>query len=77
MGGAGLFPKPSAIMSTGRVKPRRFPLRRVGDVNNWLTSTVFDLSEPRAIEAEEALEEAKELLRPVIETHFGRNSRRG
>jgi hypothetical protein len=32
-------------------------------VNNWLTSTVFDLAEPRGIEAEEALDEAKELLR--------------
>ena len=46
-----------------RVELRQFPWRRVGDVNNWLTSTVFDLSEPRGIEAEEALEEAKELLR--------------
>ena len=46
-----------------RVVLRQFPWRRVGDVNNWLTSTVFDLSEPRGIEAEEALEEAKELLR--------------
>jgi hypothetical protein len=47
----------------GRVELRRFPWRRVGDVNNWLTSTVFDLSEPRGVEAEKALEEAKELLR--------------
>ena len=45
-----------------RVELRQFPWRRVGDVNNWLTSTVFDLSEPRGIEAEEALEEARELL---------------
>jgi hypothetical protein len=46
-----------------RVELRQFPWRRVGDVNNWLTSTVFDLSEPRGIEAEEALREAQELLR--------------
>ena len=46
-----------------RVELRRFPWRRMGDVNNWLTSTIFDLSEPRGIEAEEALDEAKELLR--------------
>ena len=46
-----------------RVDLRQFPWRRVGDVNSWLTSTVFDLSEPRGIEAEEALEDAKELLR--------------
>jgi hypothetical protein len=46
-----------------RVELRQFPWRRVGDVNNWLTSTVFDLAEPRGIEAEEALDEAKELLR--------------
>ena len=36
---------------------------RMGDVSNWLTSTIFDLTEPRGIEAEEALDEAKELLR--------------
>ncbi len=46
-----------------RVELRQFPWRRVGDVNNWLTSTVFDLSEPRGVEAEEALREAQELLR--------------
>jgi hypothetical protein len=45
-----------------RVELRQFPWRRVGDVNNWLTSTIFDLSEPRGIEAEEALQEAREIL---------------
>ncbi len=39
-------------------------------MNNWLTSTVFDLSEPRGIEAEEALNEAKELLRRSIKTYL-------
>jgi hypothetical protein len=46
-----------------RVRLTEFPFRRVGDVNNWLTSSVFDLSEPRGFEAEEALGEALELLR--------------
>ncbi len=46
-----------------RVELRQFPWRRVGDVNNWLTSTAFDLSEPRGVEAEETLEEAKARLR--------------
>jgi hypothetical protein len=46
-----------------QVELKEFPWRRVGDVNNWLTSTVFDLSEPRGLEAEEALKEALGLLR--------------
>ena len=46
-----------------QVELRQFPWRRMGDVSNWLTSTIFDLTEPRGIEAEEALDEAKELLR--------------
>jgi AAA domain, putative AbiEii toxin, Type IV TA system len=45
------------------VELNEFPWRRMGDVNNWLTSTVFDLSQPRGLEAEEALGEALELLR--------------
>jgi len=54
-----------------RVELRQFPWRRVGDVNNWLTSTVFDLSEPRGIEAEEALQEARELLRRTLKPTLG------
>jgi predicted ATPase len=46
-----------------RVQLTEFPFRRVGDVNSWLTSSVFDLSEPRGLEAEEALGEALALLR--------------
>ncbi len=54
-----------------RVELRQFPWRRVGDVNNWLTSTVFDLSEPRGIDAEEALQEAQELLRRTSKPTLG------
>jgi AAA domain, putative AbiEii toxin, Type IV TA system len=46
-----------------RVELRRREFVRRGDVSNWLTSEAFDLKEPRSIEAEEALDEAKELLR--------------
>ena len=46
-----------------RVELRNFRCGASGDVNNWLTSSVFDLSEPRGIEAEEALERSPGLLR--------------
>jgi hypothetical protein len=45
------------------VELKEFPWRRVGDVNNWLTSTVFDLSQPRGLDAEKAIDEARALLR--------------
>lgn len=45
------------------VKLRGFPWRRHGDANAWLTSSVFELQEPRSLEAEHALSEALELLR--------------
>ncbi len=47
----------------GEVKLRTFPWRRHGDANAWLTSSVFELQEPRSLEAEHALSEALELLR--------------
>lgn len=37
--------------------------RRRGDANNWLTSSLFDLAEPRSIESEHAIGRARELLR--------------
>jgi hypothetical protein len=49
----------------GRVSLTKFPWRRLGSVNNWLTSTVFDLSEPRGYEAENVLERALDLLARV------------
>jgi hypothetical protein len=46
-----------------RVELKEFPWKRVGDVNNWLTSSIFDLSQPRGLEAERAIDEALDLLR--------------
>ena len=45
------------------VELRRAPWRRYGDVNSWLSSPIFDLSEPRSLEAERALHNALALLR--------------
>lgn len=42
---------------------RRRDFVRRGDVSNWLTSEAFDLKSPRSLEAENAIEQAKELLR--------------
>jgi hypothetical protein len=47
----------------GRVRVERDHWRLRGDVNRWLLSDVFDLSEATSSEAEEALGRAKELLR--------------
>lgn len=47
----------------GRVGLEESPWRRRGDANNWLTSSIFDLDEPRSIEAEEAMGQARSLLR--------------
>lgn len=49
---------------------RKSPWRRRGDANAWLTSSVFDLAEPRSLQAEEAIERALVLLkqpRPDVE----------
>ena len=47
----------------GKVVLSEFPWSRRGDANAWLTSSVFDLAEPRSIEAEVAMKDALELLR--------------
>lgn len=47
----------------GEVKLSRSMWRRHGDVNSWLSSSVFELGEPRSLEAEEAMRKALELLR--------------
>ncbi len=47
----------------GSVQLWQSPWQRRGDANSWLTSSVFDLKEPRSIEAEEAISEALALLR--------------
>ncbi len=41
---------------------RRRAFVRHGDVSNWLTSEAFDLKEPRSLEAEQAIERAKDLV---------------
>ncbi|AKJ04431.1 putative AbiEii toxin of type IV toxin-antitoxin system [Archangium gephyra] len=47
----------------GDVKVTRADWRPRGDANAWLTSEVFDLKEPRSVEAEEAITRAKAALK--------------
>ncbi|HYO71953.1 MAG TPA: AAA family ATPase [Archangium sp.] len=47
----------------GEVKVTRADWRPRGDANAWLTSEVFDLKEPRSVEAEEAITRAKAALK--------------
>lgn len=47
------------------VEVRRLAFTRKGDVNGWLSSDIFNLGEPRSIEAERALTGAKALLREL------------
>jgi hypothetical protein len=42
---------------------RKYPWHRRGDANSWLTSSVFDLKEPRSQEAEQAILAALALAR--------------
>ncbi len=46
-----------------QVDLHEFPWSRRGDANAWLTSSVFDLKEPRSLEAEAAITDALALLR--------------
>ena len=46
-----------------RVELRRREFVRHGDVSNWLTSEAFDLKSARSLEAEAAIEKARDLLR--------------
>jgi hypothetical protein len=46
-----------------QVELNEFPFRRLGDVNQWLTSGAFDLREPRSLEAEEAITKALSLAK--------------
>ena len=50
-------------MVEGSVQLRQSAWCRRGDANSWLTSPVFDLKEPRSVEAEEAISEALALVR--------------
>lgn len=58
-------------LTGGNVELTRSPWQRRGDVNSWLSSSVFDIDEPRSLEAEAALKQAHALLRqqprPAIE----------
>lgn len=45
------------------VEVKNLPFTRKGDVNGWLSSEIFNLQEPRSIEAERALTKAFTLLR--------------
>ncbi|MCB9638855.1 MAG: ATP-binding protein [Myxococcales bacterium] len=42
---------------------KRFNWRKYGDVNNWLSSDIFELGHPTSLEAERALKEAHDILR--------------
>ncbi|QVL47233.1 MAG: ATP-binding protein [Thiocapsa sp.] len=50
-------------LNDGEVQLRAFPWSRMGDANAWLTSSAFDLKEPRSLEAELAMTQALALLR--------------
>ncbi len=50
-------------MVEGSVQLRQSAWYRRGDANSWLTSSVFDLKEPRSIEAEVAISQALALAR--------------
>jgi hypothetical protein len=48
-------------------QPPRAALKRVewtvrGDVNRWLTSEIFELGQPRSLEAEQVIEQAREIM---------------
>jgi len=45
------------------VEVKNLPFTRKGDVNGWLSSEIFNLQEPRSLEAERALTKALTLLR--------------
>ena len=46
----------------GKVELKEWPWQRRGDANAWLTSSVFELQEPRSVEAEYAILQALALL---------------
>lgn len=57
-------------LEDGEVVLSEFPWRRQGDANAWLTSSIFELKEPRSLESEEAITDALALLKqnePTLE----------
>ncbi|WP_426744478.1 ATP-binding protein [Myxococcus faecalis] len=49
-------------LQDGAVVLRREPWQRRGDANSWLVSEIFDLREPRSLEAEQAMQRAETLM---------------
>lgn len=49
-------------LEDGRVALLEYPWSRRGDANAWLTSSVFDLKEPRSVEGEKAISDALALF---------------
>jgi hypothetical protein len=50
-------------LKAGEVEVNRADWRSRGDASSWLTSDVFDLGEARSVEAEQAIQQAKEAMR--------------
>jgi len=50
-------------LKDGQVDVTRADWRSRGDASSWLTSDVFDLGEARSVEAEQAIQQAKEAMR--------------
>jgi hypothetical protein len=50
-------------LKDGQVEVSRAEWRSRGDASSWLTSDVFDLGEARSVEAEKAIQQAKEAMR--------------
>jgi hypothetical protein len=50
-------------LKDGQVEVSRADWRNRGDACSWLTSDVFDLGEARSVEAEQAIQQAKEAMR--------------
>ncbi len=49
-------------LKNGAIVPRKEVWRRRGDANAWLVSDIFDLKEPRSLEAEQAIVAAEALM---------------
>src|SRR5213082_371927 len=51
-------------LEQGLVKLEHVPFFKRGPINEWLVSDIFGLTEPRSREAEQAIEDAKEIQLP-------------
>lgn len=50
-------------LTDGKVVASPYDFHRLGDVNSWLASEVFNLKEPASVEAEQAMEQARAFLK--------------